>query len=94
MYACEEITTTGTRTRTKKKRNEENKKKKTLRYNKERKKKTKTPKEVCTMESRLAAWSPAAPSVTGASNFRCIKDKREKNRGSSKRDYKFYSRGF
>lgn len=40
------------------------------------------------LESRLAAWSPAAPSVTGASNFRCIIRNREVVEKRNR--YKFY----
>lgn len=40
------------------------------------------------LESRLAAWSPAAPSVTGASNFRCIIRNREVV--EKRKRYKFY----
>lgn len=39
-----------------------------------------TKRKSCILESRSTAWSPAAPSVTGASNFRCIKKKRVKAR--------------
>lgn len=57
--------------------NNKNKKRNKKNMIKRKKKKRQNAGEGCMLESRLAAWSPAAPSVTGASNFRCIIRNRE-----------------